>query len=101
MKSYKYTVVLERNDEGGYTVTVPALKGCITQGDTFAEAIENAREALQCHIEGLAILSKRIPVDIKTIRLGTETSDEIFVVKIKVDADTQLVRRETQLATVT
>jgi len=30
---YQYTIVLERNEEGGYKVTVPALKGCITEKD--------------------------------------------------------------------
>ena len=99
MTFYRYTVVLERNDEGGYTVTVPALKGCVTQGDTFAEALENAREALQTHLEGLSILGKRIPADIRTVRLGTETSDEIWVVKVKVDADTKRATREARLAT--
>ncbi len=86
---YTYTVVLERNDGGGYTVTVPALKGCVTQGETWAEAIQNAREALQSHLEGLAILGKRIPADIKSVRLGTDTSDEILVVKVRVNADTK------------
>ncbi len=75
--SFRYTVVLEWNKEGGYTVTVPALQGCITQGDTLAEAIENAREALQSHLEGLAALGKPIPVDIKRIRLRTDTSEEM------------------------
>ncbi len=44
----EYTVLLERNEESGYTVTVPALKGCITEGDTWAEAIKNAHEAITC-----------------------------------------------------
>ncbi len=35
MAGYKYTVDLERNEDGGYTVTVPALPGCITEGDTI------------------------------------------------------------------
>ena len=78
---------------------MPALKGCVTQGDTFAEALENAREALQTHLEGLSILGKRIPADIRTVRLGTETSDEIWVVKVKVDADTKRATREARLAT--
>ncbi len=50
----KYTVLLTPDqDEGGYVVTVPALPGCVTQGDTREEALERAREAIQCHIEGL------------------------------------------------
>jgi predicted RNase H-like HicB family nuclease len=38
MGKVTYTVILERNKEGGYTVTVPALKGCITQGETVAQS---------------------------------------------------------------
>jgi antitoxin HicB len=50
---YQYAIVLERNEEGGYTVTVPALKGCITEGDTLTEAIANAQEAIACYLESL------------------------------------------------
>ena len=39
-KVYSYTVLLEPAEEGGYTVTVPALPGCITEGDTLEEARE-------------------------------------------------------------
>ena len=48
----QYTIVLEPDDEGrGYTVRVPALPGCITEGRTRDEAIENAREAIAGFIE--------------------------------------------------
>ena len=48
----KYKVVLERNedDEGYYTVTVPALPGCVTQGRTKEEALERAKEAIQGYL---------------------------------------------------
>jgi predicted RNase H-like HicB family nuclease len=39
-------VLLEAQDGGGFTVTVPALPGCISQGETREEAIENIREAI-------------------------------------------------------
>ncbi|MBI2843118.1 MAG: type II toxin-antitoxin system HicB family antitoxin [Armatimonadetes bacterium] len=39
MKSLTYTVILERNEDCGYTVAVPALRGCVTQGNTIAEAL--------------------------------------------------------------
>jgi predicted RNase H-like HicB family nuclease len=42
-------------EDSGYTVTVPALPGCITEGDTVDEALANAREAIACHLQGLAI----------------------------------------------
>ena len=37
-KSYKYTAVFEPAEEGGYVVYIPALPGCVTQGETFEEA---------------------------------------------------------------
>jgi len=39
--------------EGGYTVTVPGLPGCITEGDTFEEAMANAQEAILGYLEAL------------------------------------------------
>lgn len=44
-------IVLEPSDEGGYTVYVPALPGCISEGETRDEAIANIREALQLYLE--------------------------------------------------
>jgi predicted RNase H-like HicB family nuclease len=40
-------------DDGGFTVTVPALDGCFTQGETEKEALKNAKEAIICYLEGL------------------------------------------------
>jgi predicted RNase H-like HicB family nuclease len=44
-------VILEPSDEGGYTVIVPALPGCISEGDTKADALRNAREAVELYLE--------------------------------------------------
>lgn len=44
-------VVLEPQDEGGYTVYVPSLPGCISEGDTKEEAIENIKEAIELYLE--------------------------------------------------
>lgn len=49
----KFNVILEPAEEGGFNVTVPALEGCFTQGETEEEAMENAREAIRCYLEGL------------------------------------------------
>ncbi len=52
--THKYTVLLTPDqEEGGYVVTVPALPGCVTQGDTIEEALQRVKEAIQCHVEGL------------------------------------------------
>ncbi len=54
---------MEKEKDGGYSVTVPALEGCYTQGDTFEEAIENAKEAIEGFIETLKANNQPIPVD--------------------------------------
>ncbi len=63
----KYTVLIEANEEGGYTITVPSLPGCVTQGDTLEEAIENVREAIAGYIETLKDLGKPIPVEVSVM----------------------------------
>ena len=44
-------VILEPSDEGGYTVIVPALPGCISEGDTRDEALKNIKEAIELYLE--------------------------------------------------
>ena len=46
-------VMLEPAEEGGFNVSVPALDGCFTQGETEEESLENAKEAILCYLEGL------------------------------------------------
>ena len=58
----RYTVLLESDPEqGGYTVTVPALPGIVTEGDTLEEAISMAKDAIALHIEGLIAHSLPVP----------------------------------------
>jgi predicted RNase H-like HicB family nuclease len=47
----KLKVVLEPSDEGGFTATVPALPGCISEGNTKEEALVNIREAIELYLE--------------------------------------------------
>ena len=44
-------IVLEPSDEGGYTVYVPGLPGCISEGETVDDAIANIREAIELYVE--------------------------------------------------
>lgn len=46
----KLKIILEKSDEGGYTVYVPSLPGCISEGDTEEEALENIREAIALYV---------------------------------------------------
>jgi antitoxin HicB len=48
-----YRIRQPRAPEGGYTVTIPALPGCITEGETIDECLANAREAIELYIESL------------------------------------------------
>lgn len=61
----RYTVLMNRNDEGGYTVTVPALPGCISEGADWDEALKNIEEAIAGYIETLKILKKPVPVEVE------------------------------------
>jgi predicted RNase H-like HicB family nuclease len=47
----KLKVVLEPSEEGGFTVYVPSLPGCISEGDGKEEALENIKEAIELYLE--------------------------------------------------
>jgi predicted RNase H-like HicB family nuclease len=49
----KFTVILEPEEDGGYSVHCPALPGCVSQGDNRQEALENVKEAIQLVLETL------------------------------------------------
>jgi predicted RNase H-like HicB family nuclease len=71
---YNYSVFFEKNELGGYTVTVPALPGLVTQGDTLDHARDMVTEAIECYLEGLS--KSDIPVE----------SSEVFIMRIPVTA---------------
>lgn len=60
----RYTVVLEREEDGGFVVTVPALSGCVSQGDSREEALENVREAIAVYIEDCRESGERVPTEV-------------------------------------
>ena len=62
-----YNIQLRKENEGGYTVIVPALPGCITYGETVDEAIEMAKEAIELYIEELNERGEEIPDDSNTL----------------------------------
>ncbi len=56
-----YQINLIPEAEGGYTVIVPALPGCVSYGASVEEAVQNAREAIELHLENLAAHREPIP----------------------------------------
>jgi len=58
---YRYTVLFEPAEEGGYVVTCPSLPGLVTEGDTLEEARANAAEAIRGYLESLAKDGQPIP----------------------------------------
>jgi len=64
------TVVLEPQKEGGYTVFVPALPGCISQGENKKDALKNIREAIELYLEP------------STEEMSSKTSSELVKLKI-------------------
>lgn len=73
-KILKYTVIFEPAEEGGYVVSVPALPGCLTEGDTFEEAVDMIKDAMKGY---LAVLKK------EGLEIPQETED-IVVTKVSV-----------------
>lgn len=67
MKLLNYRILLRKEPEGGYTVIVPSLPGCITYGDTIDEAIKMAKEAIELYIESLKIHGEEIPTEEDTL----------------------------------
>jgi predicted RNase H-like HicB family nuclease len=57
----KYAVVIHKDRDPDYGVTVPDLPGCFSAGDTAEEALGNVIEAIECHIEGLLIDGESLP----------------------------------------
>ncbi len=61
IKSYR--ILLRNEPEGGYTVTVPSLPGCVTYGESIEEATEMAKEAIELYLESLKAHNEEIPTD--------------------------------------
>ena len=60
----KYRVIIEPDEDGVYVVEVPSLPGCISQGRTRAEAINNIKEAITAYLESLDAHGDPVPTQI-------------------------------------
>lgn len=74
-KILKYTAVFEPQEDGGYVVSVPALPGCITQGETFEEAQKMIKDAIGGYLSVLKDEKQEIP----------QEKEEIVVTKVSVE----------------
>ncbi len=61
-----YKVLFRTEPEGGFTVIVPSLPGCITYGETLSEAKNMAKEAIELYLESLRAHNEPIPNDNET-----------------------------------
>lgn len=61
VKKHMYRIHLDPEPEGGYTVTVPALPGCITWGENYEDALQMAQECIEGFLEALVKAGKPIP----------------------------------------
>jgi antitoxin HicB len=63
MRTLNYRILLRKEPEGGYTVLVPSLPGCITYGKTVEDAIEMAKDAIKGYVESLMADGEEVPVE--------------------------------------
>ena len=63
MANVRYTVILEREDDGGYHAFAPSLKGCHSQGETLEETLANIKEAIELYIESLKAHGEPLPLE--------------------------------------
>ena len=74
VKILQYNAVIQEEKEGGYSVWVPALPGCASQGETFEETVKNIKEAIELYLESAP----------EILEYGDEKDDKQFLVPIKV-----------------
>ncbi|MCK4394638.1 type II toxin-antitoxin system HicB family antitoxin [Candidatus Bipolaricaulota bacterium] len=64
MTSYRFTVVVEQDEDGVYIASCPTLQGCYSQGDTYKEAVENLKDAIHLHIEARREVGEPVPIEV-------------------------------------
>jgi len=71
-----YTVVFVREEDGRYSVSVPALPGCHTWGQNLPHAFRMVEEAMQCHLESLQAHGEPIPPDVDTVTFAWDNGEQ-------------------------
>ncbi|WP_319420723.1 type II toxin-antitoxin system HicB family antitoxin [Pleurocapsa sp. FMAR1] len=90
-----YPIVIHKDPESDYGVTVPDLPGCFSAGDTMAKALSNAVEAIECHLEGILLDEENLPLG-KTIEKYVNQPDYQGGTWALVDVDLSKLGGKTQ-----
>jgi antitoxin HicB len=83
-RQYRYVVLFEPAEEGGYVVTCPALPGLVTEGDTLEQARAMATEAICGYLEALAKEGETIPVE--DAPPGSAADGQAEIVEVAIEA---------------
>ena len=75
MAKYQFTVVMERDEDGVYISSCPALQGCHSFGETYEEALENQKDAIQVYLEAKLSLGETIPTEVGIDRVEVNVED--------------------------
>ncbi len=91
----RYPIVVHKDPDSGYGVTVPDLPGCFSAGDTLDDAVASAQEAIACHIEGLLMDGEPIPPGqpLEAHRASADYGDGIWALA---DVDISKLRSRTR-----
>ncbi len=87
MSKHTYTAVFVPEEEGGYSVEVPALPGCFTQGESLVEAIAMAEEAILLYLEFLTEEREPIPAEADDLSVHIGDAREAMLRKVTVDLE--------------
>ena len=81
MEAMTYTIELQALERGGFSVTVPALPGCVTWGDTFDSAVTHGKEAIGLWLEAMAEHGEPIPEEhnaARSVKIGVQVRRPIL-----------------------
>ena len=85
---YTYTVILSSDPESGFTVLVPALPGCFTEGETVLECLERAREAIECYLESMIQHGEAVPEEGPRLSFEREDVPQGLVFRVAATPET-------------
>lgn len=88
----KYPIILHTDNGQDFGVTVPDLPGCFSAGGSVEEAIDNAREAILCHAEGMILDNETVPLPAEIVDLSNFNPEVGTALIAFVDVDLEAIR---------